>query len=344
VKTSKPLAFVALAFVVGATISQASFAFADDSSTNPFRAIWQAISELQTRTDSLQSQINDLKAMKGTVAPDQIPGKVADPSVALEIGGGEAGQTLIQVIAKNSGPEVAVGVKLSTYYLTSLFKVNSIDGVECTDQARGIIECYLGTLEAGSEAKVTIDATPLTLGQQAVIASDISSITGDANPTNNHTETVFVTSSAPVAIQPSTPTQPPAQQPAEQPAVQQPSEQNQRGNSTQTTNTTQVTNTTQSGSAEQPAMQQGNETQAGQSTAANPGSNQTSSEPSENSGASGSGSSGSSESASSGESSAPNSSDSGSSGSTRSNDSGTSSSGESGSGGDSGGSGNATTG
>lgn len=206
-KASRPLAFVVLAFVIGATISQASFAFADDSSTNPFRAIWEAISELQNKTDSLQVQIDDLRAQKTTVAPEQAETRVSEPSVAVEIGSGQVGQTLIQVIARNSGPENAVGVKLSTYYQMALFHVNSIQGAECTDQARGIIECYLGTIDTGSEARVVIDATPSALGQQAIITTDISSITSDANPANNHAEAVFITSEAPVVIQPATPPQ-----------------------------------------------------------------------------------------------------------------------------------------
>ena len=230
-KASRPLAFVVLAFAVGATISQASFAFADDSSTNPFRAIWDAIGELQTRTDSLQSQIDDLKEIRksnsNTAAEPVAASRISEPSVAIEVGSGQSGQTVIQVIARNAGPENAVGVKLSTYYQTSLFSVNFIQGAECTDQARGIIECYLGTLDVGSEARIAVDATPSALGQQAMITTDISSITEDANPANNHAEAVFITSEAPVVITPPTaqPEQIPAEQiPQEQVPPQQPSE------------------------------------------------------------------------------------------------------------------------
>ena len=238
VKASRPLAFVVLAFLVGATISQASFAFADDSSTNPFRAIWDAISELQTRTDSLQAQIDDLKKLRTTAtAEPAVATRISEPAVAIEVGNGQSGQTTIQMIASNTGPENAVGVKLSTYYQTSLFNVNSIQGAECTDQARGIIDCYLGTLDVGSEARIIIDATPAALGQQARITSDISSITDDANPANNHAEAVFMTSLAPMAVPsvvqheqvpaeqvPQQPGEDPQKQPAEQdsaPAEQQ---------------------------------------------------------------------------------------------------------------------------
>jgi hypothetical protein len=226
-KASRPLAFVVLAFVVGATISQASFAFADDSSTNPFRAIWDAISELQTKTDSLQAQIDDLRELRGTTSEEPVAAastRISEPSVALEAGSGQQGQTVIQVIARNAGPENAVGVKLSTYYQMSLFSVNFIEGAECSDQSRGIIECYLGTLDAGSEARISINATPLSLGQQAAITADISSITEDANPANNHFEITFITSEAPVVIPPVV--KPPVAQPQEQtlPAEQVPAQ------------------------------------------------------------------------------------------------------------------------
>jgi len=223
-KVNRPIAFVVLAFVIGATISQGSFAFADDSSTNPFRAIWQAIGELQTKTDSLQAQINDLKTQQSSPSaissPGQIATKVSETSLALDLSSGQAGQTLVTLVARNAGPDSAVGVKLSTYYQMSLFQVNHIDGAQCTDQARGIIECYLGTIESGGEARITVDATPVQLSQQAVITADVSSITKDSNPGNNHAETVFVTSQTPVAI-------PPAQQPTTVPPVEQPSASNQ---------------------------------------------------------------------------------------------------------------------
>jgi hypothetical protein len=220
VKASRLLAFVVLAFVIGATISQASFAFADDSSTNPFRAIWEAISELQTKTDSLQAQIDDLKTQRVAAVQEQVETRVSEPSIAVEVGAGDAGQTAIKVIARNAGPENAVGVKLSTYYQMTLFHVNSIQGAECTDQARGIIECYLGTIDSGSETTVTINASPSALGQQAVITTDISSITSDANPANNHAEAVFITSETPVVTQPVQP-QVPVEQPS-QPAEEVP--------------------------------------------------------------------------------------------------------------------------
>ena len=217
-KVGGKVAFVALAFVIGATISQASFAFADDSTTNPFRAVWQAISELQTKTDSLQAQINDLKSQQASSGPSalqQIPERISDLSVATEIGAGQSGQTLIQTTVKNAGPENAVGVKLSVYYQPSLFQVNYITGEECTDGGRGIVQCYLGTLDSATDKTITIDATPLSLNQQASIIADISSITTDPNLTNNHSELTFVTSATPavVVIVPSQP-QPQQEPPA----------------------------------------------------------------------------------------------------------------------------------
>lgn len=206
----KPLGFVLLAFVIGATISQASFAFADDSATNPFRAIWDAIGELQTRTESLQSQINDLKTQQGTTAPVTQIAKTSDGSLAIEVAGGESGQTLVTFVARNSGPDNAVGTKLTAFYQPSLFQINFIQGADCTDGSRGIIECYLGTLATGSETRVTINATPVSLGQQAIISADLSSITRDTNPADNHAEAVFTTSTAPVVEQ------------QQQPEIQQP--------------------------------------------------------------------------------------------------------------------------
>jgi len=199
---SKPLAFVLLAFVIGATVSQGSFAFADDSATNPFRAIWDAIGELQVKTESLQAQIDDLKSQQGTVVSAQTITKSSEVSLDIDISGGDGGQTLITLVAANAGPDSAVGVKLTTFYETPLLRVNFIDGAECSDGSRGIIECYLGTITEDSEARVVIDADPILLEQRAIVTADISSITDDSDLGNNHAESVFVTSFNPV-VQPS---------------------------------------------------------------------------------------------------------------------------------------------
>lgn len=209
-KTGKPLAFILLAFVIGATVSQGSFAFADDSATNPFRAIWDAIGELQFKTESLQAQIDELKSQQGTVSAGQTVTKNSEASLAIDVTAGQSGQTLLTLIARNAGPDNAVGVKMTAFYQRSLFQVNFVQGAECSDGSRGIIECYLGTIVAGSESRVVIDATPITLGQQAIVTADLSSITSDSNLANNHAEAVFVTSVAPV-VQPE---QPPVLQPS----------------------------------------------------------------------------------------------------------------------------------
>ena len=196
----KPMGFVLLAFLIGATISQGSFAFADDSSTNPFRAIWDAIGELQTKTDTLQAQIDDLKAQQGTtVAASPLATKTSDGSVHVEVTGGESGQTIVTIFARNSGPDSAVGAKVAVFYETSLLRVNFIEGADCSDGSRGIIECYLGTIEDGSDAVITIDADPIILEQSSRIIAEFSSITRDANPADNHAELLFVTGIAPVA-------------------------------------------------------------------------------------------------------------------------------------------------
>lgn len=199
--TGKLMAFVLLAFVIGAAISQGSYAFADDSATNPFRAIWEAIGELQTKTDSLQSQIDELKEQGVVVSSgEQIQVNTADASLAVDVGSDDF-QTVIDVVATNSGEDSAVGVKILTYYQMSLLDVTFIDGAQCTDQARGIIECYVGTIESGGEEHITIYATPSQLDEQAIITADISSITKDADPTNNHAELVFITSEEPEVVE-----------------------------------------------------------------------------------------------------------------------------------------------
>ncbi len=192
----KPMGFVLLAFVIGATISQGSFAFADDSATNPFRAIWDAIGELQVKTDSLQAQIDDLKTQGTTVTTTQVV-KTSDGSLSIDVSGGESGQTIITFTVRNLGPDSAVGAKLTAFYQPSLFQINFVQGAECSDGARGIIECYLGTIPVGSNSIVMVDATPRTLGQEAKIVADFSSITRDANPANNHAEVAFITSNQP---------------------------------------------------------------------------------------------------------------------------------------------------
>lgn len=229
-KAGKPVAFILLAFVIGATVSQGSFAFADDSSTNPFRAIWDAIGELQVKTESLQAQIDDLRSQQGTTVSAQAITKNSESSLAVEVTPGQSGQTLVTLIVRNAGPDSAVGVKLTTFYQTSLFQINFVQGAECSDGSRGIIECYLGTIVAGSEARVIVDATPIIIGQQAIITADLSSITTDANLANNHAEAVFVTAITPITQPAPAPAAPSGGGSAtEQAPVEQPSAEEQSG-------------------------------------------------------------------------------------------------------------------
>jgi hypothetical protein len=199
--SGKLMAFVLLAFVIGAGISKGSYAFADDSATNPFRAIWEAIGELQTKTDSLQAQIDEIKEQGVAVSSgEQVEVNMADASLTIDVGNDDF-QTIIDVVATNTGDDNAVGVKILTYYQMSILDVTFIDGAQCTDQARGIIECYVGTIESGGEAAVKIYATPSQLDEQAIITADVSSITKDADPANNHAELVFITSEEPVVVE-----------------------------------------------------------------------------------------------------------------------------------------------
>jgi hypothetical protein len=336
VKIGRPIAFVVLAFMIGAIISQGSFAFADDSATNPFRAIWEAIGELQTRTDSLQAQIDDIKTNGVAASEEQPDAKVSETSLVIDIGSGDLGQTVIDIVATNTGPESAVGVKVLTYYQMSLLDVYFIDGAQCTDQARGIIECYIGTIESGGAAQITIDATPLQLGEQAIITSDVSSITEDSDPANNHAEAVFITSEAPVALPPQ------EQEEEEEPAEEQPAgsggseEQPGEGSEVPAEETEQQG---EESSEEQPAEEQGSEEQTDQEGSEEQSSGEESSESGEQSSEGGesagdsSGDAGSSDSSAGEGSSDSGSSDSGDSGSgdSSSGDSGSSDSGSEGS-------------
>jgi hypothetical protein len=263
VKIGRPIAFVVLAFLIGAIISQGSFAFADDSATNPFRAIWEAIGELQTRTDSLQAQIDELKTQGVAVSStEQVEVSASDTSLAIDVWHDDF-QTVIDVVATNSGGDNAVGVKILTFYQMSVLDVTFIDGAQCTDQARGIIECYVGTIESGNEARVTIYATPAQLGEQAIITADASSITKDSNPANNHAELVFITSEEPVALPP---VQVEEEEPEEQPSEEAPFEEQPSESSGEEQGSEEQTTEEQPSEGEQGAEEQAGEEQPSEQT------------------------------------------------------------------------------
>lgn len=242
-KIRGPVAFVVVAFMIGATISQGSYAFADDTATNPFRALWDAITELQTRTDSLQAQIDEIKERGVAVSTgEQVEVSTADTSLELDVGSDDF-QTLINVVAANSGDDSAVGVKILTYYQMSILDVTFIDGAQCTDQARGIIECYVGTIEPDGEARITIYAMPSQLDEQAIVTADVSSITKDADPANNHAELVFITSEEPVLVE--------EEEQEEQPSEEAPSEEQPSEESSEETSSEEQTGEEQPAESEQ---------------------------------------------------------------------------------------------
>jgi hypothetical protein len=273
-KASKPVAFVVLAFLIGGAASQLPFAFAD-SSANPLQSIWDAISALSNRQEDLQAQIDDLKASIESERVDsiQVEGPLSEASIALELEGGEQpSETLMHLIASNAGPDNAVGVKVTLFYEMPLFDIQSMNGEQCEDQSRGIIQCFIGTIGPSEEYTITITADAKSLDEESSIVVDISSITTDADQSNNHAELQFVTGDVVARIDDSEPL------PIDEPEVsddeqqQEPNEsdtdsQNDEaeivGNSTQDENIQSGTNSTQSSENEEPENQSADEEQQG---------------------------------------------------------------------------------
>src|SRR5207253_290927 len=57
----------------------------------------------------------------------------------------------------------------------------------------GIIQCFIGTIGSREEYPITIAADAKALNEKSSIVADISSITKDTNPSNNHADLQFVT-------------------------------------------------------------------------------------------------------------------------------------------------------
>jgi hypothetical protein len=190
--SGRTLTFLMLALLVGGIISLPS-AMADDSD-NPFSALWDAVFDLQSRDDDLQAQIDELRAEEN--APAQTAGEpafVSDLYAELDAETREDGRTLVHVTSGNSGQDRAAGVKLTVFYLMPLFEINSIEGDQCEDKSRGIIECVLGTLETEQESVITIEATARESGKANTWTVDISTTTDDADYSNNHISYDFET-------------------------------------------------------------------------------------------------------------------------------------------------------
>lgn len=165
-------------------------AFGQDS-RNPLQALWDSIYDLQKRSDSLQDQIDELKQSGST-------GESAEPSsevsVELEIQGSELDEVAeIRAIVSNDGPDRAAGVRLTIFYKMPLFDIYYLEGGDCADLGRGIIECSLGTIAAQEQSTVTIGAAAREGDHKTTWTADVSSTTTDRIPTNNHKSIEFVT-------------------------------------------------------------------------------------------------------------------------------------------------------
>ncbi|AFU57815.1 hypothetical protein Ngar_c08730 [Candidatus Nitrososphaera gargensis Ga9.2] len=200
---------IMLAVLAGGIISQIPSALGDNSDNNPFGALWDAIFDLQIKDKNLQAQIDELRAERD----DGLSSAQTDEPVALasdayarirvESAAEGDGQSIVYITAGNNGPDRAAGIKLTTFYLMQLFQINSIDSGGdglCEDKSRGIIECTLGTLEAGQESLITIHATAKEYGKANTWTVDISTTTKDTDYTNNHVTYDFETGSAATPI------------------------------------------------------------------------------------------------------------------------------------------------
>ncbi|GEM_PF-2533099 len=206
-----PRAYVIIALIAGAGIALASLPRAFGENTDPLTAIWNAISDLQAKTNavqqqqaSIQQEINDLKVRVASQSTNQLSSASSNagtdlyPVISIQQGG-TAGQQLVHIVVQNAGSEPALGVKLTVFYKLSLFDVNSIAGSPCTDQGRGIIECDIGTIGAAQQASVVIAATAKENDQKATIIADVSSDTPDPDPGNNYQSYDFTTTAGPLA-------------------------------------------------------------------------------------------------------------------------------------------------
>ena len=198
-KASKPIAFVILAFLVGGIASQLPFAFAD-SSANPLQSIWDAIDSLSNKQEDLQAQIDQLR---GTIEKDhagatESQSPQSEPSVEIKLEGGEEpSSVIIHLMASNAGPDNAVGVKVTLFYEMPLLEIRSMSGEQCENLSRGIIQCFIGTIGANEEYPISVDANTKALGKNSKIVADISSITTDTDPSDNHAIYQFVTGKVP---------------------------------------------------------------------------------------------------------------------------------------------------
>jgi hypothetical protein len=167
----------------------------------------------------LQDQIDQLKAQKASSpiietstkkTVNQTEPSIIQPYVsdlyskisATELKNGVDGgdDALIRISIGNNGPNRAAGVKLTAFYLMPLFDINNVTVVgstnhECEVQSRGIIQCTIGTVEAGAPSIVDISANPKQLGKINTWTVDLSTTTLDSDMSNNHITYSFQTGS-----------------------------------------------------------------------------------------------------------------------------------------------------
>jgi len=213
------IVLLAAVFIMGTIVSQASFAFADNEA-NPLSALWNAIDGLNSKTNSLQAQIDELKAQKGdTVASSQHNEESADVRVSVVAQEAKSSDGIsIDYVVSNAGQNDAVGVKLTAFYKMSLLHIQFISSAACADMSRGIIECHLGTIKAGETSTVTVIATsangPISI--PISLTADVTSIGKDSDYTNNHQVTTYTiestTTSAPIQQESKVPEQASIQQ------------------------------------------------------------------------------------------------------------------------------------
>ncbi len=158
---------------------------------DPIAAIWDAIYDLKNRDNILQAQIDELRA--DNIAPNAT-GLASELSTDIVIENSHVPSGMVIKIAViNDGPDRAAGVRLTAFYKMPLLQVDSITGGECSNLGRGIVECYLGTIEPEEQSVVTMDATALESDQETSLTVDVSSTTEDSIPSNNHNIVDFVT-------------------------------------------------------------------------------------------------------------------------------------------------------
>jgi len=162
-----------------------------DTSGDPIAAIWDAIYDLKNRDNILQAQIDELRADNSASNATGLASELST-DVVIE-SSHESGGTVIKIAVINDGPDRAAGVRLTAFYKMPLLQIDSIAGGECSNLGRGIVECYLGTIEPGDQSVVTMDATVLESDQETSLTVDVSSTTEDRIPSNNHSVVDFVT-------------------------------------------------------------------------------------------------------------------------------------------------------